>query len=259
MLALGCVPGGFGEWLYRRIVGFDQNEKQIYAAVRLVGFSVVGLCLYTLTCVWGSPLPVYVYPKGVAALTPAGFPAVAAAFFGHCLGGALSGVAGGWATRLSAPLFHSSAHESWDCFVRHYVKNRWVIVDLDNGQRYAGMVQNADVSANPAERDIVHCEPAPFNSETGEYVATPYEYMYIPAKMLSSVGALSVDQDKRVSNIGVSIFHTEPSHVAERRPEQPTAVAAAAIAGVGSTTQAGPLATHAAAASAKEIDDQLKS
>jgi hypothetical protein len=175
----------------------------------------------------------------------------------------LSGVAAGWAARLSARLFHSSAHESWDCFTRHYVKRRWVILDLENGQRYAGMVQNADVSANASERDLVLCEPALYDSATGDYLATPYQYMYFPAKMLSVVGALSVSSDKRLSTMGHSIFPKESSHAAKPEPDQGTAAVstAATVAGIGSTQQAGQVAEYptATAPTAEKVNDHLRS
>jgi hypothetical protein len=104
LLVLACVPGGLGEWLYRLVVGVQQNEKQVYTAVRLIGFSVFGLCLYGITCVFGAPEPVYVFPRYLSALEPAGFPAVAAAFVGHCFGGAVAGFAAGEFTKRTAVL-----------------------------------------------------------------------------------------------------------------------------------------------------------
>ncbi len=57
ILALALMPGALGEWFYRTLVGVRWGESQWTFALRLFGFSIVGLAAYCLLCLVGETKP----------------------------------------------------------------------------------------------------------------------------------------------------------------------------------------------------------
>jgi hypothetical protein len=115
------------------------------------------------------------------------------------------------------------------------------------------MVQNADVSGNAAERDLVLAEPALYNADTGSYNSMPLQYLYIPGKQLSIVGSFNLPTDKRTSEIGKDIFGKDNFHAEQSEAKQRTAAhsyTTATTSGISAAPQADKLADDASASSA---------
>lgn len=68
ILALALIPGALGDWLYRAIVGVRWGESQWTFALRLLGFSIAGLLLFSLFGLIGAPEPTYIFPNLLARL-----------------------------------------------------------------------------------------------------------------------------------------------------------------------------------------------
>ena len=92
-------------------------------------------------------------------------------------------------------------------FIRKYVPDHWVVLGLESGEIYAGKLKIADTSSTNEERDLVLEEPALYNSDTGEYISTSYQYMFIKSKNLYSIATVHEPTiDKRVVPIGNTLF-----------------------------------------------------
>jgi len=93
-----------------------------------------------------------------------------------------------------------------------------VAVGLETGEAYVGMLQNADTSVTATDRDIVLLEPALYDESTRQYIASPYQFLYISGRLVSSVAALSnPGTDTRISTIGMRLFEQETIDDAKRK------------------------------------------
>jgi hypothetical protein len=91
--------------------------------------------------------------------------------------------------------------------VRSHVPNHWVVIGLNSGEIYAGKLKVADIAASTEERDLVLEEPALYNTESGQYISTSYQYMFIKSKTLYSIAAVNEPAtDQRIIPIGEALF-----------------------------------------------------
>jgi hypothetical protein len=192
VLLLAIFPGALGGRIYRLLVGVDWREKEWQGALRLLGFSIFGVTLYSLFASWLHLLPpTHLFPSTY--ITVAADPGLVARlvflpYTGHLIGGTLSGLGAALATRVLARFSSSSAHPcAWDDFIRRYAPGHWVTVGLTNGEVYAGKLLYADVGVASEERDLVLGEPARYESDSGNYVATSHQHLFITAANLSSI------------------------------------------------------------------------
>ena len=211
VLVVGVFPGLLGDRIFRSIVGIDWREPEWRAILRILGFSVIGLALYTILAkVVGLPAPLHAFPSTYEAIQPNVNSAaeIAFPFFGHLVGGAISGSLGAIGANLLARFYSTSAYPSaWDDFVRTYTPDHWVVVSLDNGEVYAGKLKNADVAVAGGDRDLVLEEPALYNATTMKYVSSAYQYMFIRAETLYSISAVYEPAlDTRVARVGDPLF-----------------------------------------------------
>lgn len=211
---VAVLPGMLGDALFSHITGRSWLEKDLLHYARILGFSVAGLVGYgALSGIFSFlPHPIHVLPGtfSVENLVPAGFPILSVGYIGH---GALSAVAGlvlGIGLRAIRSYFplSISQEDTWDKFVKTYAASRWVVVRLDSGDTYAGMLQQADVARGPDFRDIVLEEPAVFDEQTKSYIATSYKFIYIRGDQLLFISALTKNDeiDDRVTEIDRPIF-----------------------------------------------------
>ena len=98
--------------------------------------------------------------------------------------------------------------DAWDKFVKTYAASRWVVVRLNSGDTYAGMLQQADIARDPDFRDIVIEEPAVFDERTKNYIATSYKFIYIRGDQLLFIAGLTKNDEiaERLTEIGQPIF-----------------------------------------------------
>lgn len=208
ILVLALLPGALGDWAYRMLIGVRWKEDQWRFALRTLGFSILGLVLYSFATLAGAPAPTYIFPNLFASIVPATLPTAAAAYLGHCIAGALVGILAAQGVRVSARLLGASGYPcAWDDFVRKGAPGHMVIVTLENGDAYAGVLQVCDVSVERDERDIVLSEPALYDEERKDYFALSFNRLFIPANLRYSIATVTdPEHDKRTVPIGESPF-----------------------------------------------------
>lgn len=220
IVSLGVLPGFPGEKLYSRIMGRSWLEKDFEYVIRVLAFSVGGLLCYSLIATAGLPTPDHVLPRTYQEqnLTSDALPRLALGYIGHALGSTLLGLlSGGFHLRIRRWLPATTAHpDAWDNFVQSYAQSRWILVTLRNGESYAGMLQQADISREPDYRDIVLCEPAKYDPSQENYQATSLQYLYLTGEQIASIAAVTdLNKDVRLTKINEFIFEREEEH--ERR------------------------------------------
>jgi|GEM_PF-1122986 len=211
LIVLAAIfPGILGDKIYRTLVGWNWREKDWQSVIRLLGFSIAGLTIYVVLAYrFGWPLPIYVFPSSFSpnAITPQNLGDLFVAYSGHFLGATAAGLVSGAAMRLLGrwlPVYPGA----WDDFVRLCVSEHWVVVSTNYGDTYAGMIRTADVSVKQDERDIVLLEPAQFKEEENNYLALPYQSIFLPATVVSSIAVIhDPERDlKRKSVVGEWLF-----------------------------------------------------
>jgi small nuclear ribonucleoprotein (snRNP)-like protein len=218
ILALALLPGALGDWFYRTIVGVRWGESQWTFALRLLGFSIAGLLLFSLFGLIGAPEPTYIFPNLFSAINPATLPIVAVAYLCHCAAGAVVGAAAAFAVRLRP----SGYPCAWDVFVRKCASNHMVAVTLDNKETYVGVVRACDVTVEKGERDLVLAEPAVYDETTKNYVALPYQDIFVRADLVYCVAAIHDPSiDKRMIPVGESPFKKSAVEAKASDPSNP--------------------------------------
>ncbi len=211
-LFLGVLPGLPGELVFRSLVVTSWREKERTFYLRVSIFSAFGLSL--MTALGWSEYPALalamVQRSGTdPALTDGTLLRVLAggylAHTGWSLVIALF-VAGCYlATRRLVPGWVRHA-DTWDEFVGNYAARRWVIVTLNNGETYVGRVHQADVSCEAEQRGLVLVEPAVYDENKRNYVATTNLYLYLPGAAIAHVAVAGEPADDRVVRPGRPVF-----------------------------------------------------
>ena len=199
---VAIVPGAIADTVFRRLIGADWRQSEWSRAIRLVGFSAVGLALYAaLSGVFGLPAPSFIFPSvlSTAAKDPSLVQLLAVAYLGQLVFALLSALILvrllTWLDLLSSSSSHSCA---WDYFVRCCVPDHWVVVTLGSGEAYFGRLAYADLSVAQAERDIILLEPALWNSQRAAYIGSEHQALFLPAQAISTITThYDPDLDKR--------------------------------------------------------------
>lgn len=207
---LVVFPGLLGNWVYQNLVGTDWRQQQWQRVLRLLGFSVIGLLLYTIGAgLFGWPPPIHVFPQTYDELHPESqeLSAVAFPYLGHLIGSFLAGFIGAWGAKGIAKIASSSVYPAaWDDFVRTCTPGRWVVAALKNEEVYAGRIRTADLAVATEERDVILEEPCRLE-EGDRYTALNYQYLFIRADNLYSIAAVHKPElDKRTVSVGQSLF-----------------------------------------------------
>jgi hypothetical protein len=217
VIIFAVLPGVPGERLYRIFVGSDWREDQWQKALRLLGFSLFGLAIYaSIAPVIKAPFPTYLSPVLLeqAAKDEISFRRMLLALLGHFAGSSMAGVISGISLHSVARIRSASAYYSaWDHFVLHCAKDHWVVVTLQNGEAYSGIIETADVSVSSSDRDIILREPGWYDEGAHEYRSTQYQSLFIPGSFLSSVSTVCESADKRIIPVGEVVFIKENSDV----------------------------------------------
>lgn len=212
ILVLGILPGMPGDIIFSQITGRSWLERDFQHFARMLGFSVAGLVFYGAIASWLSlPVPEHIVPSTFLSddFSSSQISHISKGYLGHLIFSAMSGaVAALGLAKLRRYFPGAASHEDvWDDFAKTYARGRWVIVTLASGESYAGMLQQADISREPEYRDMVLCEPAVFDENRGNYIATSNQYLYLRGDQIASIGAVSdLVTDERVTEIGQVIF-----------------------------------------------------
>jgi hypothetical protein len=128
-------------------------------------------------------------------------------FVGHLVGGTITGLFAAGVVKLLALVTPWSVYPgAWDDFVRVHAPDHWVVVGLQDGEVYAGKLKNADISVAGGDRDIVLEEPARYDAESGSYISTPYQHLFVRADNLYSIASYFEPGDKRTLAPGHTLF-----------------------------------------------------
>ena len=202
VVALAIVPGFLGDRLFRLLVGTRWGQGQLEALAQMLCFSLGGLFLYSLGTMYGLPRPIYVFPDHLALIIPESLPSVLAAYGGHCLCSCISAGLFAILVRLRAGLSGVSPYSIvWDHFMRIRVPGRWVVISLQSGETYAGVVDKAEVSVEQKERDVVLAEPALYDETSGAYKALPCSHLFVPGSLIGLVSVSAMDDDLRLVRV----------------------------------------------------------
>ncbi|MBU1207104.1 MAG: hypothetical protein KKH04_09290 [Proteobacteria bacterium] len=213
IILLICVfPGVLGDRVYRTVVGVDWREKEFRSILRLIGFSVIGVLLYSiLTSFFKLPPPAHLFPSSYAILSAEKINTVAIPYGGHLLSSIYVGFLAAFGLKLVAKLTPGLEYPcAWDAFVRKHVPEHWVVVGLTSGEVYAGKLKNADISVAAGDRDLILEEPCQYCAVDNQYVALNYQCLFIAAKSLFSIATVhDPNFDERIIPLGENLFKGE--------------------------------------------------
>ncbi len=220
VILFAVLPGVPGNFIYQRLVGTNRKEEQWVTVIRMIGFSIGGLILYIVVGNYiNAPLPNYISPKTFTnfILERLFLQNMSLAFSGHVIG---SMAIGFLATRIVLVLNQwnksTGYPDTWDKFISEYVGGHWVVVKLITGETYSGILARADTSVEQSERDIILKEPALYLKNQNNYRATSYQFLFLSGSIISSIGVVATQNDRRITKIGTFIFD-RPSNGKETR------------------------------------------
>lgn len=215
ILVLAILPGTFGNYMYKILIGVDWRERDFWSVLRLISFSVFGVGLYIFVAkFFNCPAPIYLIPSTYKTFSGNldEFIAIFVPYFGHLLGSFVVGVLSGLGAILLAKIFARTPYPSaWDDFLRACIPKHWVVVSLHNGESYAGKLKTADLGVEVSERDLVIEEPCVYDEGQSNYIALNYQYIFIPSNYWYSVGVIhdpAIDK-KRLVDVDTPLFETK--------------------------------------------------
>lgn len=210
VILFAILPGIPGNTIYNKMAGTNWREEQWRTVVRILGISLGGLILYIIVgSLVNAPLPSYISPETFAnfVLERTALVQMSVAFFGHFVGAVIIGYVGARATQKLDEWTRSSEFiDSWHEFVSVHANKHWVVVSVKGGAAYAGYIKMADTNVKAAERDLILAEPAFYVKEQNKYLSQPYNYLFLPGKMIDSIAIYSKSSDKRVTPILKFLF-----------------------------------------------------
>lgn len=213
IFVLILIPGVPGESIYNLITGKNWREERFQQVMRIVMFSVIGLCVYSIISYYlmEKLTPRYVIPKFYDMYWSSDDIIVLSySYLGHVSASSVLGVIASGVRKWAASIMYQTAYPSaWDDLLRTHTEDHWIVVSLENGEAYEGILETADKNVPPQNRDILLREPAKFSSEQENYITLPYQHLFLPAAQISSVAVVydsEYHREKRITGIG------EPVH-----------------------------------------------
>ena len=204
VMVLALLPGVPGDRLYRLMAGVSWREKLFDFVLRLLLFSTLGLALYSwIAARIGWPPPSYVVPATFAgdSFTADIIPSLGIAWVGHVTSSTVVGALVAWGRRFVAGRLAVSAHrDAWDHFVEFCMPGHWVVITLRSGDSYLGMIDHADIEAQPDHRDVILSEPSEYDPATGKYTSSLKQTMFLRATDIASIASIyDAEIDKRLA------------------------------------------------------------
>jgi len=194
VILLGVLPGLPGDYIYRMWIGVSWRERDVHHLLRLLSFSILGLVVYSVLAMRADwYLPEYVIPTTFTStsFSAADIPKLGIAYLGHFLGSAIVGTASAAGVRFLGQVAPFSAQrDTWDHFIRNTVPRHWVLVTLNSGDTYAGMLDHTDITVEPQYRDLVLSEPYIFDAELDEYRPTSQQFLFLRGSDVASVAVV---------------------------------------------------------------------
>lgn len=209
VLIAAIFPGVAGEVIYRAFIGVvSWRDTAINNTFRVLGFSLGGATLYAFAARFlGFPPPSHLFPSTLKQFGPDTYFTFFGPYVGHLVCSAIVGFGVVGLVRLFfkfSPV--RTSHTVWDEFVLERASNRWVVVSLKNDKAYIGKLVSAEHLVQLGERDITLGEPAFWSQEDYNYIALGYQYLYLPASTIDSIGAYSRPDDERLVAVGDKVF-----------------------------------------------------
>ncbi len=203
VILLGVLPGLPGDYIYRTWIGVSWRERDVHHLLRLLSFSLLGLVVYSVLAMWADwYLPEYVIPMTFTSdrFSAADIPRLGIAYLGHFSGSAIvGGVSAAGMRFLGRFAPYSAQRDTWDHFIRITVPGHWVLVTLNSGDTYAGILDHADVTVEPQYRDLILSEPYMFDAESREYQLTYQQFLFLRGSDVASIAVVYAPElDKRV-------------------------------------------------------------
>ncbi|MGA9397812.1 MAG: DUF6338 family protein [Anaerolineaceae bacterium] len=203
IIIFAIIPGLPALAIYQRLFGSNWREKEWEKIAAIVAFSVIGLMVYVLiSSIFKLPQPIYVIPatfdRGVFGTES--LVTIALSFIGHIAGSIIVALICVGSLKLVTKLALVSVYPSaWEDFVRDNVCKHWVVVNLTNGESYAGYIDHVDVSVGQNERDLILNEPAMYDKKTKNYITNRYQSIFLPAELVSTIATCyNPETDKRI-------------------------------------------------------------
>ncbi len=212
IIIVAVFPGVLGNRAYQTIVGINWRDKEFQVILRLAGFSVIGLVLYSIAADLTGflPLPLHLLPNSYESLSdnPSYLLNIIYPYMGHLFGGFIAGIIGALGMILLSKISSQTAYPgAWDDFIRKHVSKHWVIIGLKNGDVYAGKIKTADLSVSKEERDIILEEPCLYEKEKANYNSLNYQYMFIASDTIYSIAVIHDSKlDQRLVPVGEYLF-----------------------------------------------------
>ena len=189
------IPGIIGNWIYIKVTRTDWKDEPWWTVVRIFSISLGGLILYVFTgSLLNAPLPSYLSldTMDTIALRRTATIRMSFAFLGHILAAMIVGfVAGKVSQSIGKTAGGSSFSDGWHEFVSTHGNGHWVVVGMASGDSYAGYIQMAGPEKKADKRDVILAEPAVYLAEQEKYIALPYNYLFLPGKVVDSVAIAS--------------------------------------------------------------------
>ncbi len=211
VIVFAILPGIPAQRTFQAFFGSNWRQSDWDKTVGVILFSIAGLILYIiLSSKIGLPPPIYVFPSSfypenfqIPALLP-----LAVSFLGHAASSEVFSLALVFTLkRVGRYLPNSPYPAAWDDFVRQDLPKHWIVVRLNSGEAYAGIIKYADISVNQKERDIVLSEPALFDNESKKFMAIPYQQLFLAANLVASIATVNnPESDKRITKVGSQLF-----------------------------------------------------
>lgn len=210
VILFAILPGIPGNTVYNKMAGTNWREEQWRTVVRILGISLGGLILYIIIGSFiNAPLPSYISPTTFAnfVVERTALVQMSVAFLGHFAGAIIVGYIGARVTQKLDEWTRSSEFiDSWHEFALVHASKHWVVVRIKGGEAYAGYIKTADTKVKAEDRNIILAEPAVYVKEQNKYLSQPYNYLFLPGKIIDSVAIYSKPLDKRITPIHEFLF-----------------------------------------------------
>jgi hypothetical protein len=200
-----AIPGIAGNAIYTRATGTNWREDPWRNLVRIFSISLGGLILYVLVgSLLNAPLPGYLSldTLDTFAARRSATIRMSVAFFGHFLAALLVGFVAAQVTQnLNKSAGQTGFVDGWHEFVSVHANGNWSLVGTEGGDIYAGYIQMAGPEKKADERDIILAEPAVYRRDQEKYISLPYQFLFLPGKIVESVAIASSQPEGRSTSM----------------------------------------------------------
>jgi len=196
-------PGFFANEIYKIIAGHNWNEDKWDNVIRSIFFSLVGLAFYFFVAykIFNFNYPVYIYQNTysknffttdlhIETLFKVLFwHSAFSTFFGFLCGKLIKSY-----NRRSKLTTYSN---TWNEFCSNYIRQRWVVVTLRNGEVFAGMVELIETNVKDEFRDLILDDPSKYDAKVNKFLSLEQKYLFLPGKIIEYVGTSRMDYDEQ--------------------------------------------------------------